>query len=245
MPEPLIFSKEQGYYQIPLFASTGLRVLFTTRRFNMSFERGGRAQAYRALGLDGRRLVCSSQVHSDGIFLVEKKHRGRGAFSRATAVPDNDALITAAPGIPLGILTADCLAVVLWAPEERVAAFVHAGWRGTHKQIIAQTIGKMARRFRVSAAGVVAALGPSIRNCCYEVGREFLEYFPECVAERRGKIYFDIIAAAGRQMVASGVRPDRIYDSGICTCCAGSEFYSYRREGADTGRSMAIAEIIE
>jgi YfiH family protein len=244
MPEPLVLVKEKGSYRIPLFEKSGLRALFTTRYFNMAFEGGGRSAAYKALGLNGGKLVCSSQVHSARVFVVEKKHGGRGAHRRATAIKNNDALVTATPGIPIAVLTADCLPVVLWAPDARAAAVVHVGWRGAQKKIIAKTLGRMAKKFDVKPEGVMAAFGPSIRSCCYEVGREFLGHFPGGVREKQGKLYFDIIAEADRQLAALGVRPDRVYDSGICTCCAKNEFTSYRREGASAGRSMAVAEIL-
>jgi YfiH family protein len=126
-----------------------------------------------------------------------------------------------------------------------VAAVVHVGWRGAHKKIIAKTLDKMTKKFSVESKDVMSVLGPSIRSCCYEVGQEFLGHFPNGVRERQGRLYFDIIAEADRQLASLGVRPDRIYDSGICTCCAKNEFYSYRREGASAGRSMAVAEILQ
>ena len=177
MSVSLVLVREPGYCRVPLFEKSGLRVLFTTRRFDMAFGGRGRPAAYKALGLDPARLVCSSQVHSDHIFVIDKKHGGRGARQRETAIQDNDALITASPGIPISVLTADCLPVILWSRAPRVAAVVHAGWRGTRDRIIAKTLEKMARQCGVSSKNVMAILGPSIRSCCYEVGREFLGHF--------------------------------------------------------------------
>jgi polyphenol oxidase len=245
MPNALILVKRKGFYQAPLFEKSGLRVCFTTRYFDMAFDGRGRKGAYKALGIDDRRVVCSCQIHSDHVFVVEKKHGGHGAYRRSTAIQDNDALITAVPGIPIAVLTADCLPVILWAARERVAAVIHSGWRGIHKKIIEKTFENMVRKFDVSPGGVAAVLGPSIRSCCYEVGRDFLDHFPNGIKEKKGKLYFDIIEEAVRQLAAVGVRQDRIYDSNICTCCASLEFHSYRREGASAGRSMAVAEIMD
>jgi hypothetical protein len=88
-------------------------------------------------------------------------------------------------------------------------------------------------------------LGPSIRSCCYEVGRDFSRHFREGLIRRAGKTYFDLAAAAIAQLRQAGLDPGRIYDSRLCTSCRSDEFFSYRREGAQTGRSMSVLEIDE
>jgi copper oxidase (laccase) domain-containing protein len=102
----------------------------------------------------------------------------------------------------------------------------------------------MVKAYGAMTQNIMAVLGPCIRSCCYEVGGEFRGRFPLSVGEKEGKLTFHIVAEAGRQLISAGVRENRIYDSGICTCCAKEEFFSYRREGRVAGRSMAIAEIL-
>jgi YfiH family protein len=88
-----------------------------------------------------------------------------------------DGLITRTPGIVLGILTADCLPVLLVDPKRRAVGIFHAGWRGTVKRIVEKGVGEMRRNFGSRSAELKAAIGPGIRACCYEVGPEVREQF--------------------------------------------------------------------
>lgn len=85
--------------------------------------------------------------------------------------------MTSTPGLALTVVTADCLPVLLADPRRRVVAAVHAGWRGTLRRIVEKTVGVMRQRFGVDPAHVIAAFGPSIQVCCYEVGEEVMEEF--------------------------------------------------------------------
>ena len=88
-----------------------------------------------------------------------------------------DGLITRTPGIVLGILTADCLPVVLVDPKRRAVGIFHAGWRGTVKRIVEKGVGEMRRNFGSHSRELKAGIGPGIRACCYEVGPEVREQF--------------------------------------------------------------------
>ncbi len=95
----------------------------------------------------------------------------------ATNPPAGDGLMTAEPGILLTIRIADCLPVLLVDPQRRVVAAVHAGWRGALARVIEKAVGDMRRAFGSDPQKLIAALGPSIRACCYEVGEEVVEAF--------------------------------------------------------------------
>jgi polyphenol oxidase len=112
------------------------------------------------------KTVHAKQVHSDVIHVVD-----------APALLRGDALVTATPGLALTVFTADCLPVLLADPENRVVAAIHAGWRGTLKRITQKTVGLMRARFGTNPAKLVAALGPGIQVCCYEVGMEVVDDF--------------------------------------------------------------------
>ena len=119
-----------------------------------------------SLGCPEARL---KQIHSDIVRVVEKP-----------IAPEDlrgDALVTSTPGLALTVVTADCLPVLLADPKRRVVAVVHAGWRGTLRRIVEKTVGVMRQRFGVDPANVVAAFGPSIQVCCYEVGEEVVQEF--------------------------------------------------------------------
>jgi YfiH family protein len=108
-------------------------------------------------------LITTRQIHSDLIHFVDAETR---------ETPSGDGLITATPGIALGIQTADCLPIILVDPKHRAVGVFHAGWRGTLKRIIEKGVGEMHRHFGTNAADIRAAIGPGIGNCCYEVGEE-------------------------------------------------------------------------
>lgn len=127
---------------------------------------GTRRSRPAALGPPGT-TVRLRQVHSD---IVRVVHRP------AERLP-GDALVTATAGLVLTIATADCLPVLLADPENHVVAAVHAGWRGTLKRIVEKTVGVMRRQFGTNPARILAAFGPSIQACCYEVGQEVIEEY--------------------------------------------------------------------
>lgn len=132
---------------------------------------------FHAVGADGMRAVTLRQIHSDIIHRVDSPDRAAGD------PPGGDALFTRAPGCLLAIQTADCVPILLADPKQRAIAAIHAGWRGTVRRIAAKTLGRMQMEFGTRPQDVVAALGPSIGRCCYEVGedvaREFHAQFPE------------------------------------------------------------------
>jgi len=97
--------------------------------------------------------------------------------SPAETQPVGDGLITATPGLLLGIQTADCLPIMLVDPKHRAVGVFHAGWRGTVKRIVEKGVGEMRRRFGSRPRDLKAAIGPGIQGCCYEVGAEVREKF--------------------------------------------------------------------
>lgn len=248
MANLLLLKRKAGFYQIPVLEKLGVRAVITTRAYNMAFEDDlfpcDRRRAYSAIEMSWSRLVCPSQAHGNHVVFITPAHKGRGSRSRKTAIADTDALITNSPHLPIGILTADCLPIFIFDRDRMAAALIHAGWRGIHKGIVFKTVELMVRRCGVEPSDLIVILGPSIRSCCYEVGGEFLSYFDHFSIQRGKKIYFDLQGAAISQLSGSGVREDCIYDSLICTSCHNSEFFSYRKEGTKSGRSMFAVEIL-
>jgi YfiH family protein len=113
------------------------------------------------------------QVHSDIIHHLDSNHVGpHPVDSQPDAPLPGDGLITATPGLLLGIQTADCLPVILVDAKRRAVGVFHAGWRGTVKRIVEKGVGEMQRWFGTRPADLKAAIGPGIGGCCYEVGEE-------------------------------------------------------------------------
>jgi YfiH family protein len=113
-------------------------------------------------------LVTVRQIHSDLIHCVSQVPR---------QPLSGDGLVTITPGILLGVLTADCLPVILVDTKRRAVGVFHAGWRGTVKRIVEKGIGEMRRHFGTKPADLKAAIGPGIRGCCYQVGPEMQAAF--------------------------------------------------------------------
>ena len=102
----------------------------------------------------------------------------------------------------------------------------------------------MKKIFSSDPKDLIAAFGPAIRQCCYEVGSEFLEYFPGLVKTNKSKLFFDLAGAAVFELGNSGVLRKHIYDSSLCTSCRNDEFFSYRKEGVACGRILSVVQKI-
>jgi len=152
---------------------------------------------------------------------------------------EGDALISVEPGLWLEIRTADCVPVLVADPARRVVAAVNAGWRGTAAQIVAGVIERM------ESAGsrreeLLAAIGPAIGACCFEVGEEVAAHFPIERIARDPKPFVDLIAANRRQLLKAGVV--HIDTLAACTHCDESMFYSFRRDKGD-GRMVSAIRV--
>ncbi len=195
-----------------------------------------------ALNLSETSLATLRQIHSDRIHMIEEMP---GDWNP----PEGDALITQTEGVSLAVQTADCLPVLIADPGNGAVAAVHSGWRGTLKRIAFETILAMQKAFRSDPGRLLVAVGPGIRSCCYEVGPEvsglFEDKYPEAAATlpapgRPGKFLLDMTKALKVQLHVAGIHPGNIYDLGLCTCCNADTFFSYRREGAPSGRMLAL-----
>ncbi|MEJ5367627.1 MAG: peptidoglycan editing factor PgeF [Bryobacteraceae bacterium] len=161
---------------------------------------------------------------------------------------EGDALATGAAGIRLAVKTADCIPLLLADERGRAVAAVHAGWRGVVQGIGAAAVRFLSERYLIQPGELVAALGPAIGGCCYEVGPEvavqFRDWFPERNdLERRTRI--DLREALRRQLLAAGVKAGRMDVAEECTCCGGNRFHSYRRDGAQAGRMYSVISLRE
>ncbi len=177
-------------------------------------------------------IVSVNQVHGDNVILLDEQNKENINM-------EADALITKMPDIALSIRTADCLPVFIYDSQGDSIGLVHAGWKGTQKKIVKKTIKMMREEWGVSFSDLQIAFGPAIRSCCYEVGKEFRQYFPLTCLEKNEKCFFDLISENKNQLMSLGVVEQNIFDSGVCTCCD-EHYFSYRREGDNTGRIVSV-----
>ena len=226
-----------------------------------------REKFVEALGAREMPLITLRQFHSDAIHV---------AAALCPEPPKADAIITATPGLLLGVQTADCVPILLADTRRHAVAAIHAGWRGTLARIAVKTLGRMRMEFGTHPRDVVAALGPAIGRCCYEVGPEvaqaFAAQFPPAAEWFDGpfeqlahgeeplslpwlsmmppghvppppRVQLDLRASNRWQLIDAGVPEGRISVSDLCTACRTDLLFSYRREGAKTGRLMAVIGI--
>jgi YfiH family protein len=191
-----------------------------------------RSRIAQALELAGR-LMLLKQVH--GARVVEAPWHG---------TPEADASLAEAPGFLLGIETADCLPILLVDPRRRAVAAAHAGWRGTAAAVACRAVEALvARGSRTS--DLVAALGPAIGPCCYEVGEELRGAFgaeADLVLRPgpKGRPHLDLRTANTRQLLRAGLPERSLHQLDECTFCRADRYHSYRRDGRGAGRMISF-----
>lgn len=175
-----------------------------------------------------------------GLATVKQIHSAAcvGAEGRSGVLGEADAIVENTPGNLIAVKTADCIPILLVDERHRAVAAIHAGWRGTASRIAPAAIDAMARRFGTQATDLHAAIGPGIGSCCYEVGPEVMERFGG-----QGRGHLDLEAENRRQLEESGVTPQRIYASQLCTMCRTGEFHSFRRDREAAGRMYSLVGI--
>lgn len=131
-----------------------------------------RAKFFRAIGADKMQVVALRQIHSD---IVHRAHAA--SIGHATEALQGDALLTRDPGVLLVVQTADCVPILFADAKNRAIAAIHSGWRGTLARIAVKTLGRMKMEFGTEPEDVIAAIGPAIGRCCYEVGSEVARDF--------------------------------------------------------------------
>ena len=193
-----------------------------------------------AVGVDANRFTTCQQVHGSKVVQVTKELVGSGARDFANTIADTDALITNSPDVPLMLFYADCVPVLLADLETGAIGLAHAGWRGTVANIGAKTLAAMGEAFGTKPENVLAAIGPSIGACCYEVDdfvRDQANGYEEFFASKGGgKYQLDLWGMNAKQLQEAGVPAEKITIAGICTNDNVELFCSYRAEQGKTGR---------
>lgn len=194
----------------------------------------------RLVGAPAGTWTIARQVHGSHVVEVETPALGGDPSLPVEA----DALVVRRPGLVGGVRTADCVPLLLVAPDRGWAAAVHAGWRGTIAGIATAAVDR-ARRDGVEAAQLLAALGPSIGACCYEVSVEIGARFEQAdlpVLRGRGmggRPHLDLRAVNAVLLERAGVPERAIQHCGPCTRCACDRYHSFRAEPQQAGRQIS------
>ncbi|WP_373049045.1 peptidoglycan editing factor PgeF [Vulgatibacter sp.] len=183
-------------------------------------------------GIARERFRGAVQVHGDRVLLVEE-----GPWDPSN---EGDALLATASGLAVAVKTADCVPILLFQPETGEAAAVHAGWRGTAAAIVRRAVEALASRGG-DPGSTLAAIGPCIGRCCYEVSAELAADFgsrigPGVVEGRR----LDLAEANRLLLREAGLQEGAIDVLSRCTACEPVHFFSHRRDAGRTGRHLSF-----
>lgn len=203
----------------------------------------GEVAAIEAVFGFARGIARMRQVHGSDVIVVENG----GSLSRE--LPEGDALVTVTRGVGVAVSTADCVPVLLADSSGTVACAVHAGWRGTLSRIVETALRLIEENYGVKASEMNAVIGPSIKDCCYEVGEEVAVMFRDSFDDAdeyltdkgASKLMLDLTLANVSALRRSGVPNIEVLD--ICTRCR-DDFYSYRREGKGVGSQLSVVGLV-
>jgi YfiH family protein len=224
--------------------------LYTTRAWMLGSRSADPVLAWRqvaqAAGVASNRLVHLRQVHGSTVATV------RRGEALSPSLPEADIIATDDPELAIAIQMADCTPILIADRVRGVVAAAHAGWRGLAGRVPDAAIAALERHWGSRPDDLVAAIGPSIGACCYEVGADVRIAFENAgfeanqIAgwfgpERRPRHWhFDGWKSAADQLMTAGLTEEQIHVARLCTGCHPVHFSSYRREGASTGRMVAV-----
>ncbi len=256
------------YYTFPSFdAVPFVRHGFSTRlggvsegsfsSMNLSFTRGDEDDCVRenfhrfctAMGTDSRNVVISAQEHHTVIYNATAADRGRGV-TRERGYTDIDGLLTDEPDVVLCTQYADCVPLFFVDPIKRVVGTSHSGWKGTVARIGAVTVDRMCRDYGCKREDILAAIGPSIGPCCFEVDEPVytaftaLPFFDDsCFRNRGEKFDINLWEINYRILREAGVGEDHITVTDLCTKCHPDLFWSHRVLGKERGSLASFIAI--
>ncbi|OGP68017.1 MAG: hypothetical protein A2W27_03905 [Deltaproteobacteria bacterium RBG_16_44_11] len=224
---------------------------------NMSFHEGdednnvlqnwGRLAAAFAIPLE--QFLVVNQVHGDNIFVI-KPH---GGYFSSRAEMDYDAIVTDRANVAICIKTADCVPVFIADRIKKIIAVVHGGWRGTSLGITAKVIRLLQDKYGSSPQDILAAIGPAIGKCCYQVDSVVADYFYKQKGHEhflfagtgKNKWTLDLTGANRSQILECDIPEANIDISDLCTMCNQDLFFSHRGSGGITGRQINFMMIKE
>lgn len=230
----------------------GVRAAFTTRRGGTSAPpyaslnlgpatgddlaavRSNRLALAHAAGFDPDRAVALSQVHGADVIEVDDV-RARGFAGDLAGIGEADGLATGLEDVALVVQAADCVPVLMWRGDAARVGAAHAGWRGLVSGVLPAVVQTMG------AGDVGAVIGPCIGTCCYPVDAALRDRMADLFGDDvvAGEAV-DLRLAARRSLMAAGLDGKDITDVAACTSCDGGRFFSYRRDGAQTGRQAGV-----
>ena len=224
---------------------------------NLSFSRGDDENAVRenfrrmanALDVEEDCFVFSHQTHTTNVRKVTLDDKGKG-LTRQLEYQDVDGLITNVPGLCLSTFYADCVPLYFVDPVHKAIGLSHSGWRGTVGKIGAVTVRKMQEEYGSKPEDIIAAIGPSICQDCYEVSEDVIVEFQNNFDEKywkelyykkeNGKYQLNLWKANEIVLAEAGVLKEHIAVTNLCTCCNHELLFSHRASKGKRGNLAAF-----
>ena len=260
--------KKTPYLEYPLFQETGIVTsAFSTRlggvsegyysSLNLSFDRGDDPARVlenfkrigASMGVAVEDMVLSKQTHTTNVRVVTKEDKGKGVM-RERNYTDVDGMITNVPGICLVTSYADCVPLYFVDPVKKAIGLSHSGWRGTVGKIGKNTVQLMQENFGSKPEDLLAAVGPSVCMDCYEVSEDVIEQFKEDFEKKywedlfykkeNGKYQLNLWKANELIFLESGILPEHMAITNVCTHCNSKILYSHRTMGNNRGNLCAF-----
>ena len=260
--------KKTPYLEYPLFQETGIVTsAFSTRlggvsegyysSLNLSFDRGDDPERVlenfkrigASMGVNVEDMVLSKQTHTTNVRVVTAEDKGKGVM-RERNYTDVDGMITNVPGICLVTSYADCVPLYFVDPVKKAIGLSHSGWRGTVGKIGKNTVQLMQENFGSKPEDLLAAVGPSVCMDCYEVSEDVIKKFRENYDENlwpeifyqkeNGKYQLNLWKANELIFLESGILPEHMAITNVCTHCNSKILYSHRTMGNNRGNLCAF-----
>ena len=188
-------------------------------------------------------LTSNIQIHSDIVHIVNSGNIGLRR--------EGDALITNITNVPLLVFTADCVPVAIIDTKNKVIGVAHAGWRGTYDEISKKTVERMMLDYNSNPSDIVAVIGPSISDCCYQVSEDLYNKFKDRFKDSRdtylikeNQYYLNLQNINKYSLESCGVKSEYIFDMNICTSCNSDKYHSYRMHDKTQKRIGMLVEIL-
>ena len=200
-----------------------------------------------AIGVVPERLLVPHQIHGTTIRIIEDSFFRLPVQAQKQYIDGTDALVTTLPNVCVAVTTADCVPILLYAPDVKAVAAVHAGWRGTVQEIARKTVHLLTQQLHANPACLRAGIGPSIGPQAFDVGEEVVEAFRattdlSLIMHRNpltGKAHINLWEANRQQLLKAGLSANHIEIAAICTHTHAADFYSARQRGIASGRVLS------
>ena len=197
---------------------------------------------FDALDIDKNKTVVTHQTHSDHIVKID-------SVNQFEIFEDTDGFVTNVPGITLMTFYADCTPLYFYDPIKKVVGMAHSGWKGTEQKIGVKMIDFFVDEFGCQVENILVGIGPNISPRAYVVDDEFLdnfqdkEFFENYIHDIDGKTFFDMVKSNRDMLLNRGVLKDNIELSGHCTYNESHLFFSFRRQGIESGRMSGFIRL--